>query len=335
MNLTSSGPDQNREVSHMSNGKGITGVVLAAGVGSRIKPLSFETPKPLLPVCNKPIMYYQLEAMASAGIRDFIIVVGHLKEKIMDYFGDGSAWGFKIRYIEQEKPLGIAHAVGQLERHLDGPFLLFLGDIFTIHRDLGEVVAAFHRKKASVVLVVKKEDNPEYIKRNFAIQLGRNGLVKRVIEKPRYAINNLKGCGIYLFDMPIFDAIRRTPRTALRDEYEITNSIQILIEDGFRVCTSEIVDWDMNVTVPEDLLECNLKALRHMYMRNVIGENVKLAQGTEVVNSVIGDNVRIASPIRISDSLILSGSRVDAGGDISRSIVSKGSSIGGGNGAAV
>lgn len=313
----------------------ITGVVLSAGLGSRIKPLSFETPKPLLPVCNKPIMHYQLEAMASAGIRDFIIVVGYLKEKIMDYFGDGSSWGFRIRYVEQEKALGIAHAIGQLERHLDGPFLLFLGDIFTIHRDLTEVIDTFHKKKASVVLVVKKEENPEFIKRNFAIQLGRNGLVKKVIEKPRYTINNLKGCGIYLFDMPIFDAIRRTPRTALRDEYEITNSIQILIEDGLKVYTSEIVEWDMNVTVPEDLLECNLKALGHLYMRNVIGANVTLPHGTEVVNSVIGDNVRIASPIKISDSLILPGARIDSAGDIRRSIVASGASIGGNNGAAI
>lgn len=311
----------------------ITGVVLSAGLGSRIKPLSFETPKPLLPVCNKPIMQYQLEAMASTGIRDFIIVVGYLKEKIMEYFGDGSSWGLRIRYVEQEKALGIAHAIGQLERHLDGPFLLFLGDIFTIHRDLTEVIDAFHRKKASVVLVVKKEENPEFIKRNFAIQLGRNGLVKKVIEKPRYTINNLKGCGIYLFDMPIFDAIRRTPRTALRDEYEITNSIQILIEDGFKVYTSEIVEWDMNVTVPEDLLECNMKALSHLYMKNVIGSNVTLAHGTEVVNSVIGDNVRISAPIRISDSVILPGSRIEAGRDISRSIVSNSASIGGQSGA--
>jgi len=300
---------------------GITGVVLSAGLGTRIKPLSFDTPKPLLPVCNKPIMHYQLESMASAGIRDFIIVVGYLKEKIMEYFGDGSEWGFRIRYVEQEKALGIAHAIGQLERHLDGPFLLFLGDIFTIHRDLGELIDTFHRKRASVVLVVKKEENPESIKRNFAIQLGRGGVVKRVIEKPRYAINNLKGCGIYLFDMPIFDAIRRTPRTALRDEYEITNSIQILIEDGLKVYTSEIVEWDMNVTVPEDLLECNMRALKHLYMRNVIGENVSLPSGTEVVNSVIGDGVRVATPIRISDSVILPGARIEAPGDISRSIV--------------
>lgn len=306
----------------MKKKNGITGVVLAAGLGSRIKPLSFDTPKPLLPVCNKPIMQYQIEAMASIGITSIIVVVGHLKEKIIGHFGDGAWLGVKIRYIEQEKALGIAHAVGQLEPHIDGPFLLFLGDIFMIYKDLPRLLEAFDRKGASAVLVVKKEENPESIKRNFAIQMNRNGSVKKVIEKPRYTINDMKGCGIYLFDMPVFDAIRRTPRTALRDEYELTNSIQILIEDGYKAYVAEVVEWDMNVTVPEDLLECNLRFLRNTAAASMIGRNVSLATGTEVVNSVIGDNVRVSSPIRISDSVILPGVSINGTVDISRSLIS-------------
>ncbi len=314
--------------------KAITGVILSAGLGSRIKPLSFDTPKPLLPICNKPIMQYQIEAMASIGIKEVVIVVGYLKEKIMDYFGDGSRLNVKLRYIEQEKALGIAHAVGQLEGHIEGPFLLFLGDIFTIHRDLNEIVETFYRKKSAIVLVVKRERNPEFIKRNFAIQMARNGVVKRVIEKPRYTINDLKGCGIYLFDMPIFDAIRRTPRTALRDEYEITNSIQILIEDGYKVHISDVVEWDMNVTVPEDLLECNMRLLKRMVAAHVIGENVSLPAGTEIINSVIGNNVRISSPIKISDSVILAGVNIVGDDDIQRSLISTRSVIDRGENAA-
>lgn len=300
----------------------ITGVVLAAGLGSRIKPLSFDTPKPLLPVCNKPIMQYQIEAMVSLGITSIIVVVGHLKEKIVSYFGDGARLGVSIRYIEQEKALGIAHAVGQLESHIDGPFLLFLGDIFMIYKDLPRLLSAFDRKGASAVLVVKKEENPESIKRNFAIQMSRTGTVKKVIEKPRYTINEMKGCGIYLFDLPIFDAIRRTPRTALRDEYELTNSIQILIEDGYKAYVAEVVEWDMNVTVPDDLLECNLRYLKSSASHSLIGNNVELASGTQVINSVIGDNVRIMSPICISDSVILPGVSISSAGNINRSLIS-------------
>ncbi len=306
----------------MARKEKITGVILSAGVGTRIKPLSFDTPKPLLPVCNKPIMQYQIEAMSAIGIRDFIVVVGYLKEKIMDYFGDGGRFNVKIRYIEQEKALGIAHAVGQLEGHIDGPFMLFLGDIFTIHRGLDKVIHTFHEKGSAIVLVVKKEKNPEYIKRNFAIQMNPDGTVRRVIEKPRYTINDLKGCGIYLFDLPIFDAIRRTPRTALRDEYEITNSIQILIEDGYPVHISEVVEWDMNITVPEDLLKCNLMLLEKTSSTSVIGENVTLPVGTEVINSVIGNNVRISRPIRIRDSVILPGTNIESSQDIKGSLVS-------------
>lgn len=306
----------------------ITGVVLAAGLGSRIKPLSFDTPKPLLPVCNKPIMQYQIEAMAAIGITSVIVVVGHLKEKIIGYFGDGAWLGVRIRYIEQEKALGIAHAVGQLEPHIDGPFLLFLGDIFMIYKDLPRLLKAFDRKGASAVLVVKKEESPDAIKRNFAIQMNRNGSVKKVIEKPRYAINDMKGCGIYLFDLPVFDAIRRTPRTALRDEYELTNSIQILIEDGYKAYVADVVDWDMNVTVPEDLLECNLRFLKGSASASMIGNNVVLAPGTEVINSVIGDNVRVCRPIRICDSVILPGVSINGAGDISRRLISMHSSAG-------
>lgn len=300
----------------------ITGVILSAGLGTRIKPLSFDTPKPLLPVCNKPIMQYQIEAMKSIGINDFIIVVGYLKEKIIEYFGDGSSLGVNIRYIEQEKALGIAHAVGQLESHINGPFILFLGDIFTLHKDLNELIETFRRRNSSMVLVVKRENNPEFIKRNFAIQMDRSGAVKRVIEKPRYTFNDLKGCGIYLFDLPIFDAIRRTPRTALRDEYEITNSIQILIEDGYKVHVADVVEWDMNVTVPEDLLECNLRLLEKMPDGHVIGENVQLPKGTKIINSVIGNNVKVMSPIQISDSVILSNVSIDSDKDIKRSLIS-------------
>lgn len=318
----------------MGKTEGITGVVLAAGLGSRIKPLSFDTPKPLLPVCNKPIMQYQIEAMASIGIKKFIVVVGYLKEKIMEYFGDGRGLGVEIKYIEQEKALGIAHAVGQLEPHIHGPFLIFLGDIFTIHRDLSELVRIFERRSSAIVLVVKREDKPEFIKRNFAIQMGRNGAVRRVIEKPRYTINDMKGCGIYLFDLPIFDAIRRTPRTALRDEYEITNSIQILIEDGYKAHVADVVEWDMNVTVPADLLECNLMLLKKSRSDSVIGENVKFPPGTEVVNSVIGNNVKIMSPIRISDSVILPGVSIDGAEDISNSLISTRSALGWGANAA-
>ena len=280
------------------------GVILAAGLGSRIHPLSFNIPKPLLPVCNKPIIQYQIEYLRQLGISQIRIVVHHLKEKLMDYFGDGSSLGVQIRYIEQKRPLGIAHAVALLEPHIDAPFLLFLGDIFLVPRNLETLLKLYGETGGSGFLAVKRETNPEYIKRNYAVTLSQDGLVKRVIEKPRYVTNDLKGCGVYFFDLPIFDAVRRTPRTAMRDEYEITSAIQILIDDGYKVYAAEVVEWDMNVTVPYDLLLCNLRQLEASGKKNIMGERVYINPDATISNSVVGNDVTIDSGVRIDNCLI-------------------------------
>jgi dTDP-glucose pyrophosphorylase len=179
----------------------------------------------------------------------------------------------------------------------------------------------FWARKAGAVLAVKYESNPEFIRRNFAVILHASGTVTRVIEKPRYLTNNLKGCGVYMFDLAIFDAIRRTPRTAQRDEYEITNSIQILIDDGYPVYPFETIEWDMNVTFAGDLLECNRRQLARMGATSLIGDNVQMPEGTIVERSVIGNNVVIRHPIAIRDSLILADVVLDTAEDLDRMLI--------------
>jgi dTDP-glucose pyrophosphorylase len=303
------------------------GVILAAGRGTRISPLNLSYPKPLLPVCNKPIMQYQLEEMRAIGVTDLVVVVGHLKDDITRYFGDGSPFGVKITYVEQKQMLGIAHAVAQLESVIDSPFMLFLGDIFSVQKDLPGMVEMFWARKAGAVLAVKRELNPEFIRRNFAVVVHASGTVTRVIEKPRYLTNNLKGCGVYLFDLAIFDAIRRTPRTAQRDEYEITNSIQILIDDGYPVYPIETIEWDMNVTFAKDLLECNHRQLDRLSLNSLIGENVRLPEATVVERSVIGNNAVIRHPIAVRNSLILGDAVVDATEDLDHMLITPEASV--------
>jgi len=300
----------------------LLGVILAAGKGSRIQPLNLYLPKPLLPVCNKPIIQYQLEDMRRIGVENVIIVVGHLKEEIISYFGDGSSLGLSIRYVEQHKTLGIAHAVAQLENVVDSPFILFLGDIFLVSKNLQAMERMFWERRAGAVLAVKREDNPEYIRRNFAVILHASGTVTRVIEKPRYLTNNLKGCGVYIFDQAIFDAIRRTPRTAQRDEYEITNSIQILIDDGYPVFPAEVIEWDMNITFACDLLDCNRSQLKRLGKPCLIGRGAHIHSGALIQGSVLGDGVTVEKPIVIRDSLVLSGVHIGAEQDIERMLVS-------------
>jgi dTDP-glucose pyrophosphorylase len=259
--------------------------------------------------------------MKKAGIRDIILVIGHLGYAIARHFGDGEGFGVNIRYVEQEETLGIAHAVGRLEPYISSPFLLFLGDIFFITDDLSVMIDVMTKDRVSAVLAVKREENPEAIKRNFAVLLDEQGHVKRVIEKPRYVTNSIKGCGLYLFDLHVFDAIRRTPRTAMRDEYEITDAIQILVDDGFPVATSEIVREDMNVSYPHDLLLCSLKQLQHLNKPYLVGKDCQLHPETRLERAVLGNRVRVSEPIAITDSIIFSDTGVDSKENLDRCIV--------------
>jgi len=305
----------------MKNLKKIVGVILAAGKGRRIKPFSLEFPKPLLPICNKPIMQYQIEEMRNLGIEEVIIVIGHLGTKIKEYFGSGKKLGVKITYIKQKKQLGIAHAVGQLEPYIKNPFLLFLGDIFYLSQNLKKMITLFNKYEVGGILAVKKEKNSESIKRNFSLILDKNNIVKRVIEKPRYVTNNLKGCGIYLFSLSIFDAIRNTPRTAMRDEYEITNAIQLLIDYGYKVYPADVINWDINITFAEDLLRCNLEQLARLKVDSVIAPTAKINKKAKIINSVLGEKVLIKEGIKIINSVIFAHTNVLVKGDITDSLV--------------
>ncbi len=302
-------------------GQELVGVILAAGKGSRLLPFSTRYPKPILPICNKPIIEYQIEYMVALGIREIIIVVGHLGYEISKVLGDGERVGARIRYVEQTEILGIAHAVAGLESLINSPFMLFLGDIFFSTRNLTEMVQKLRENDAAAVLAVKEEADPAAVQRNFAVITGEDGFVHRVIEKPRHSRSTLKGCGLYLFDLTIFDAIRRTPRTAMRNEYEITDSIQILIEDGYRVAAAPVVLEDINVTFPHDLLDCNLLQLRNQNKANLVGGSAQINSGVTLTNSVIGERVTIANPIRIVDSLVLEGSSLRSTASIERAIV--------------
>ena len=175
--------------------------------------------------------------------------------------------------------------------------------------------------QAAAVLAVKEETDPEAVKRNFAVIQREDGTVKRVIEKPRHLPNMLKGCGLYLFDLPIFDAIRRTPRTAMRDEYELTDSIQILIDYDYPVRVSPVVEWDINVTFIGDLIRCCTHVLEKMNEPFIIGSGCALCDGVELVNTVLGDDVFITKPVRLERCVVMSGVGLSTGGTYTDSVI--------------
>jgi dTDP-glucose pyrophosphorylase len=297
------------------------GVILAAGKGSRMYPFGERMPKPLLPILNRPLIDHQLEAMAGAGIRRVIIVVGYYGFEIVRAVGDGGRWGVSITYVDQEETLGIAHALGCLESKIDRPFLLFLGDIFFHAKDLAPLINPIIEGKAHAALAAKQETDIMAVRRNFAIFKGPDGAVNRVMEKPRYAGTNLKGCGLYAFDMQIFDAVRRTPRTAARNEYEITDSIQLLIQDGLRVLAMDLIEYDINLTYPEDLLMANQAELKRRGIESWIGDNFTGPGKERIEGSVIGDNVTLDESVSVRDSIIFSEVKHNEDRDLERMII--------------
>jgi len=291
----------------------VQGVILAAGKGTRIQPFSDHFPKPLLPILDRPLLVWQIEAMRDLGIVDIVVVIGHLGHHVVQALGDGSKLGVSLSYVEQEHTLGIAHAVGQLERIVQRPFLLFLGDIFFETNNLGSMLEMFESDEVQGVLACKEEPDPDAIRRNFTVDLDERGFVQRVIEKPRHPRTKLKGCGLYLFDPAIFDAIRRTPRTALRDEYELTDSIQILIEYGYGVVPATVVERDLNLSEPRDLLQLNLHAMRRAGHETYVAPSAEVERGVELVNSVIMSGARIPSGSKLERCMVLPGETIRAG----------------------
>jgi glucose-1-phosphate thymidylyltransferase len=302
----------------------VLGVILAAGRGARIEPFSDRYPKPILPILGKPLIQHQVECLRQVGVRRVIVVIGHLGFEIVRVLGDGRHLGVAIEFVDQGPPLGIAHAVTKLEGVVDRSFMLFLGDIFFLHDDLSRMLAMLGPDDVRGVLAVKDEPSAEAIRRNFVVHEDEGGFVARVIEKPRYPTSRLKGCGLYLFDPIFFDAARSTPRTAMRDEYEITDAIQIFIDRGHRVRAARVIRDDLNLSYPADLLDVNLKLLGD---RNHLGQNVRLAPGCTVERSVIMDGATIERPIAVRDSLIFPGVTVSGSSDLSRAIVIPGQVI--------
>lgn len=296
------------------------GVILAAGKGTRMRPFSEHWPKPVLPVLGKPLMAYQLEMMAAMGIRKVVVVIGHLGHEVVRALGDGSRWGVSIQYVEQEEMLGIAHAVSRLENHVDRPFFLFLGDIFFVTENLRHMLDRFRAGNLGGVLACKREPNLEAIKRNFVVHTDGAGVVHRVVEKPRFPRTDLKGCGIYLFDQSFFDAVRRTPRTAMRNEYEITDSIQIFLDDGYKVEAAEVVKADMNVSYPADLLDLNLLLLQQSGKADWLAPDVKIGKGSTLARCVAMAGAEVGDGCALTECLLFPGAKVPAGRVRRRSI---------------
>lgn len=304
---------------------GFVGVILAAGKGTRMLPFTKRWPKPVLPILGKPLIRHQVEMMRSLGIEKVFVVIGHLGHEVVRALGEGVD-GVAVEYVEQTETLGIAHALAQLEGRLHGPFLLCLGDVYVVSSRLAEMMDLY-ASGARGVLASKVEPDPEMIRRNFAIVADADGRVRRVIEKPRADYGRLKGCGLYLFGVEVFDAIRRTPRSAMRDEYEVTDSIQIMIDDGHRVVHAPVIDDDLNLTVPGDLLAINASELRRRGLTSHFAEAPRVGEGSELAGVVGGAGVTVGRGVTLRGCVLFDGCDVPDGTELTDAIVTPGEVI--------
>jgi glucose-1-phosphate thymidylyltransferase len=316
----------------------LKGLILSGGAGTRLRPITHTSAKQLVPVANKPVLFYGIEALVDAGVEEIgIIIAPETGGEIREAAGDGSRFGARITYIVQDKPAGLAHAVLTAEEFLgDSPFVMYLGD--NLLRDgLRGLVATFRADEPHALILLTPVDDPE----SYGVaELDDNDHIVRLIEKPKDPPSNLALVGVYLFTPAILDAARAL-EPSWRGEYEITEAIQGLIDDGHRVQSEVVRGWWKDTGQLADMLEANRLVLEELVTelegevddeskvegRLVLGPGAKLlrsvVRGPAVIGAgacvedayigpytSIGDDVHVRRS-EVENSIVLSGSVVE------------------------
>ncbi len=297
----------------------LVGVILAAGRGSRMGAIGEQIPKTLLPVANQELIAHQLQLMSLLGIREVYVVVGFRAIDVVQAVGDGSQFGVAVHYIDQGQPLGSAHAVGRVMPYVNSPFLLTLGDYYFAPAEPEKLIRRLQNGQAAIA--VKREPIRQLIVESCEVQIDPDQRVLSIVEKPKAPQTNLKGCGIYALQPDFFDAIARTPRTALRDEYEISNSLALYMQSGQSIYTEEIIAWDYNFTRPEDVLNANMEWLTRNDCESLVAEDAYIEPGVKLSRAVVGRDSRIEGPVMINDAVIFPGTVIQTHSLIDRALL--------------
>jgi dTDP-glucose pyrophosphorylase len=207
----------------------------------------------MLPILDRPILHYVLDNMRRLGVRDIIFVVGSSGAIIEKYFGDGTDFGVRIKYFRQLRPQGIAHAVGLLEQSISNNFFVALGDDLTVASNLSEMKNLFYSRRACAVEAVVREDDVPTLRRTCCVEMDLDGRIKDLTEKPQNPSSNIRGCGLYLFNERIFDYIRMTKKSRVRNEKEITDTLRLMASDGLAYGL-KMDGTNVNINTSADLL---------------------------------------------------------------------------------
>ncbi len=287
-------------------------LILAGGAGTRLRPITHTGAKQLVPVANKPILFYGLEQMAEAGIKEVGIIVGDTREEIRAAVGSGERWGLEVTYVHQEKPLGLAHCVLIARDFLgDDDFIMYLGDNLLRQgvRGLVENFAERSRRDgAAAQILLAKVPDPQ---RFGVAELNERGEVVRLVEKPAEPPSDLALVGVYLFDPTVHEAVRAI-RPSGRGELEITDAIQWLIDHGHRVRQNVVEGWWIDTGNLAALLEGNRLILETLEQR-IEGEvdadsrvegRVVIQPGAKVVGSTIRGPAIVGEGTTIEQSYV-------------------------------
>jgi glucose-1-phosphate thymidylyltransferase len=290
------------------------GLILSGGFGTRLRPLTYTGAKQLIPIANKPIIYYGIEALVKVGIKEIGIVVGDTRDEVVGTVGDGEKWNIRIQYIPQESPLGLAHAIKIAHDFLgDESFMMYLGDNI-LKENLVDLVRQFDKDKPNALILLTEVNNPQ----EFGVAVvGSDGSVSKLIEKPKEPPSNLALVGIYLFDKEIYKAIEHI-KPSWRNELEITDAIQWLLDNGYRVQSQTVKGWWKDTGKPEDIIDANLLILQDIESDN---------QG-EVIDSALNGRVVIQKGAVVEKSIIRGPAIIGENSRIVRAYIGPFSSIG-------
>ena len=275
------------------------GLILSGGKGTRLRPITHTSAKQLVPVANKPVLFYGIEAMAAAGITEIgIIIAPETGDEIRAVAGDGSAFGVSLTYIEQDAPRGLAHAVLTAEGFLgDSQFVMYLGD--NLLRDgITELVETFASEKPDALILLTPVPDPEH----YGVAELHDGSVSKLVEKPPNPDSNLALVGVYMFNPSIFEAARAI-EPSQRDELEITDAIQWLVDGGRRVDPHIVHGWWKDTGQVQDMLEAN----------RLILDDIEERHDGEVIDSRVEGRVCIEKGARLERATVRGPAIIGAG----------------------